>query len=286
MLIKKIVILMIFAIISGCSKYDARGLAFEEIEKRKLTYDLQGLKKSTLGIDKDGAYIFKSAGFFDEISDRDFKELIIHASNTNNFGLVSILLNIDKQVEFEESEMNGQIDKAVEKGFSRTVIMLLDNGAELRSGSLFKAIYKDNYNFVKLIIENGPSYEESEFKEALYVAGRIGNLNAIKAIVDSKKSSRNAIENAIFGGAITEEIEVVKYLVSQGVDINYLDEDQCTALHYLAQDGSVSMIKYMIDSGAKINAECRRGETPLKWAYYGKNTEVIQYLKENGAVKN
>jgi len=284
MLYKKILILSFIFMLSGCSDFNDKSLALAEIKSRNLTYDLAGLIKSTNNLDSDGAFIFKDAGFFDEISDSDYKQLVIHAGNKNNYGLVTTLLKLDKNVSFESEVLQNSMDKAVKKGFARTVLLLLNNGAKLKPGSLFKAIYKDDYNFVKLIVANGPKYSLAEYKEALYVAGRIGHIEAIRAIVDSGKAPKETIERAMFGGAITEEIDVVKYLVAQGIDINYRSKDKCTALHYLAQDGTVEMIKYMLDSGAKINATCRNKETPLKWAHYGKNEPVIQYLKKNGAV--
>lgn len=286
MLYKKIILFILLAILTGCSEVDEKKLAHEEIKNRKLTYDLVGLKKSTSNLNSDGAFVFENAGFFDQISEADFKELIVHAIQKNNYGLVTILLKLDKNIHFEVKELNDYLDKAIESGFSRTVRLLINNGGELKSGSLFKAIYKDNYGFVKLILDEGLQFEPDEYKEALYVAARIGHLDAIRSIVESNKAPKQTIENAILGGAITEEIEVVKYLVAQGVDINYLDKDKCTSLHYLAQDGTVQMIKFMLDSGALVNAECRGRETPLKWAYYGKNEEVIKYLENNGAIKN
>ncbi|WP_444898819.1 ankyrin repeat domain-containing protein [Microbulbifer sp. VAAC004] len=283
---KKIMIFIFVTIITGCSEVNEKQIALEEIKARKLTYDIDGLKKSTRNLDEDGAFVFESAGFFDDISDKDYKELIIHAAKSNNFGLVTRLLKLNKNIQLQTNESSTLIDKALEKGFSRTVILLINNGGKIKPGALFRSIYKDNYDFVKLIIDKGPKFDSSEYKEALYVAARIGHLNAIKAIIESNKAPQKAIDNAILGGAITEEIEVVKYFVAQGVDINYLAKDKCTSLHYLAQDGTVQMIEFMIDSGAHVNAECRGRETPLKWAYYGKNTEVIKYLTENGAVKN
>lgn len=283
---KQIILFTLIAIITGCSEVDVKKLAHEEIKNRKLTYDLAGLKKSTSHLNSDGAFVFENAGFFEQISDADFKELVIHASQKNNYGLVTTLLKSEKNIQFEIKELNDYLDKAIEKGFSRTVRLLINNGAKLKSDSLFKSVYIDNYDFVNLILDEGPQFEPDEYKEALYVAARIGHLNAISSIIESNKAPKQTIENSILGGAITEEIEVVKYLVAQGVDINYLDKDKCTSLHYLSQDGTVPMIKFMLDSGAQINAECRGRETPLKWAYYGKNEDVIKYLENNGAVRN
>lgn len=84
---------------------------------------------------------------------------------------------------------------------------------------------------------------------------------------------------------LQEQIEVVEYLVGVGVDINHEDRDGCSALHFLAQDGSVDMIKFMVENGAAVNKTCRGSETPLKWASYGDNTTVMDYLVSVGGTK-
>src|SRR5690554_3065181 len=190
MLYKKIILFILLAILTGCSEVDEKKLAHEEIKNRKLTYDLVGLKKSTSNLNSDGAFVFENAGFFDQISEADFKELIVHAIQKNNYGLVTILLKLDKNIHFEVKELNDYLDKAIESGFSRTVRLLINNGGELKSGSLFKAIYKDNYGFVKLILDEGLQFEPDEYKEALYVAARIGHLDAIRSIVESNKAPK------------------------------------------------------------------------------------------------
>ena len=277
---------LLIAIIAGCSDNGDQRLALEEIKSRKLTYNIAGLKKATRNPDEDGAFIFEAAGFFEDISDEQYKELVIHACTNNNFGLVTRLLKIDRIGLFQAGELRELTDEAIEGGFSGQLSLLVKNGATIGSGSLFKSIYSDSYDLVRLILDKGPPFNSEEYEEALFVAARIGHLNAITSIIDSDKAPRHAIENAILGGALTEEIDVVRYLVEQGVDINYPARDKCTPLHYLAQDGTVQMIEFMIDSGANVNAHCRGQETPLQWAYFGKNQDVIEYLEENGAIKN
>jgi len=284
MLNKITIIFILLVALSACSTDQAQKLALAELKHRGLTYDLAGLKKSTDRIDNDGAFIFEGAGYFDSISDEDYKQLVIHTSKTNNFGLVSILLNNHKPVKFDQQELSNSLDLVLKQGFTRTLTLLIENGAELQPGSLLQSVYNDDYDFVTLVLDKGPMFQPGDYREALYVAGRIGHVNAIQAIFESNKAPLSAIESAMHGAAVTEEIAVIKYLVAQGIDINHRDKDGCTALHYLAQDGTVAMIKYMIESGAEINAECRGRETPLDWASYGKNVDVIAYLSDFGAV--
>jgi ankyrin repeat protein len=79
--------------------------------------------------------------------------------------------------------------------------------------------------------------------------------------------------------ALNEEIHAMKILKQYGGDIAQTDSDGCTTLHYMAQDGNLEMVKYLISQGAPVGAQCRGGQTALKWAYFGENKEVIEYLE-------
>lgn len=286
MFFRIIIIFFLIFVISACSKNNDKNSAFEEMRIRNIDYDLSGLKKSTVKIESDGAYVFGRAGFFEIISNSDFNELVKHAGKTNNHGLISALLSLDKDIMLEPKALHHYVYLAIDKGHIRTLKLLFRYGATLKPGSLIKAVYADDYGLVKFILDKNSDFDTAEYKAALVTAARIGHLEAIKSIVDSKKAPRSTIENAILGAALREEMEVIKYLVEQGVDINFRARDNCTPLHSIAQDGTIEMIKYMITVGANINAECRKGETPLKWAYYGKNEKVIAYLEDNNALIN
>lgn len=292
-LFKKICLLFLILTVGACfnsnedkSSDKEKDIALEELKDRNISFDLKGLKTSTYKENSDGAYIFENAGYFQIISDSDFKELVKHAGKRNNQGLISILLSLDKDLNIQSRELSYHVNRAIKKGKTRTLKLLIKYGGAPDSGSLSKSIYSDNFSLVKLVIKLKPDFSDGEYKDALFLAARIGHLESMRAIVDSNMAPRIAIENSIMGAALNEKIDVIKYLIAQGVDVNYRAKDGCTSLHFLAQDGTIEMIRYMITAGANINAECRKGETPLKWAYYGKNEKVIAYLEDNNALIN
>jgi len=77
-----------------------------------------------------------------------------------------------------------------------------------------------------------------------------------------------------------EYFEVVKYLVSEGADVNVKSDDGRTPLH-LAANRSASLlevIKFLVSHGADANVKDDRDMTPLDIAKINNQSDVIEYL--------
>ena len=76
---------------------------------------------------------------------------------------------------------------------------------------------------------------------------------------------------------------IVKYIVSNGINVNVKDDAGQTALHWSALFGSIEVAKYLVSVGADVNAKCNNGNTPLHLAALEENVEFIKYLVSQGA---
>ena len=87
-------------------------------------------------------------------------------------------------------------------------------------------------------------------------------------------------------------VAVVRFLVSQGVDIHAKDHKGETPLHATVHWGNTKnaeVAKFLISQGAKVNARDNSGNTPLWLAATGtmnKNIEVLEVLISSGADVN
>lgn len=69
-----------------------------------------------------------------------------------------------------------------------------------------------------------------------------------------------------------EHLEVVKYLIERGSNINAVNDEGCTALHlcskneYSGQLGQLEIVKYLIEKGADLNAKSNDEITPLHYS--------------------
>ena len=145
--------------------------------------------------------------------------------------------------------------------------MLIDNGADIN----IKGPYGEN------IIELVSRFDAVElFKKVISLGAKL----------EPDTIGRNIFINSVKN----ENIELMNYLVSSGVDFDFIGSDGKSPLHISARIGSYKSSKFLIDKGANINKPIQNGpfvgDHPLDEAYASSNTEkhkTIKLLKDNGA---
>lgn len=89
----------------------------------------------------------------------------------------------------------------------------------------------------------------------------------------------------VSSGKVT--IEICDLLRKKGANINTaLTKPSAvgwTALHYAAINGDVELVKYLIKHGADVNKATGEGSTPLYLAQLAKQEEIVKLLKSAGA---
>lgn len=79
-------------------------------------------------------------------------------------------------------------------------------------------------------------------------------------------------------------LEIVKYLVENGADINAKDNSGRTALIWASYEGKLGVVKYLVDKGADINVKDNEGYTALIWALIFEKLNVVEYFIESCAI--
>lgn len=140
-----------------------------------------------------------------------------------------------------------------------------------------------------------PAYANDLFK-----AARKGRLSEVENIV--LYSARDVVDSrdgfgrtALMVAARYGELEIVRFLINNGADVNAKDNNGQTAL-ILAVDGrNIELVKYLVSHGADVNAKDNDGETALKLAKDKKkkrksdgdsveeDKKIITFLESNGA---
>jgi ankyrin repeat protein len=82
------------------------------------------------------------------------------------------------------------------------------------------------------------------------------------------------------------QVEVVRFLLKRGADINISDNENNTALHIAAGSGSVHIIKLLLDKGMTVTLTSTVDFTPLHISAELGHLEATKALFERGAAIN
>ncbi|WP_265042091.1 ankyrin repeat domain-containing protein [Wolbachia endosymbiont (group B) of Melanostoma mellinum] len=109
----------------------------------------------------------------------------------------------------------------------------------------------------------------SEDRIALRIAAESCNLDNVKSLVkntvninDTYYFGATSLHYATSGGCL----EVVKFLIEEGIDVNTTDAFSWTALHYAARKGHLEIAKFLLKNGANPSAKNKDKKTPLDLA--------------------
>eukprot|EP01104_Vermistella_antarctica_P012210 TRINITY_DN3493_c0_g1_i2.p1 TRINITY_DN3493_c0_g1~~TRINITY_DN3493_c0_g1_i2.p1 ORF type:complete len:367 (+),score=122.34 TRINITY_DN3493_c0_g1_i2:31-1101(+) len=114
-----------------------------------------------------------------------------------------------------------------------------------------------------------------------------GELSAVIACVDEDKERLTALnwmgESPLHQASSLDSVEMVKYFLEKGADVNAKSQHGNTPLHWATHS---EVCQVLIDAGANVNEKDDRGDTPLKVrCEYDEHTtvETIKVLLRNGA---
>ncbi len=103
--------------------------------------------------------------------------------------------------------------------------------------------------------------------------------HAERIVNSAKADPRNKDKEA-------EKAQLVEILISGGADVNVVDRQGQTSLHYAAQRGYRRVAELLIANGAEVNASSNSGETPLYCATFWGYKDVVELLIAKGADVN
>ena len=104
-----------------------------------------------------------------------------------------------------------------------------------------------------------------------------GYVEGLIILIENLKENDFASKNAsyfLLHAAQLGHFEIIKYLISQRVDVGYAPE---YALRTSVIKGHLSIIKYLIQNGADVKS---LDDGALFCAKYNGHTEVVEYLEE------
>lgn len=143
------------------------------------------------------------------------------------------------------------------------------------------AWYNPNVDVMKYLVSRGmnPHITNKNGTPPLQYAARNPNLEALKYFISLGAGTQVKNNPYIFFDAACYNFntEVLKYLLTQGADINFRGYEACTPLHVAAQrNPSIEVMKYLIAQGADVNAKDDAGLIPLDYANTEEKKQILR----------
>jgi ankyrin repeat protein len=160
---------------------------------------------------------------------------------------------------------------------------------------LFLAAYGGNAEVLPDLLKAGASLNGemtligTSNSDAISGAVRHGYLDVadtlvkLGAPVDRTDARITPLVKAVLG----DQVEMAKFLISKGADVNHVDGNGMTPLLYAASIdfGSPAMIDMLLKAGARTDMTTKQGKTALELARQYKHTHLIPSLERIAAVQ-
>jgi ankyrin repeat protein len=173
---------------------------------------------------------------------------------------------------------------------------------------LIAAIQDNNINEVKKIIKNGGNINENiqDTMPPFLVACDKGNIEIVKFLIEKGSNVTIKIKNkndtninnlnAIFLLAFpqseySKNIEIAKYIIENGVDVNSDNGKGITALMIWSRGdissnknnkGYLEIVNLLVKKGAEVNKKGNAGFTAMTYAVVAGQSDILKVLIENG----
>lgn len=223
---------------------------------------------------------------------------LLEAARTGNIELAQKAINNCANIDIRDHQDNNKTVSEIQMSsysFEEMPdgnVMFKYEGEELfrQWTPLLWAVYKENKDIVKLLLENGADIESTDLKNGntpLFLSAN--NLEITKLLID-KGANVNAKNKEGFSplafAVEANNIEVVKLLLKKGSDVNDTNSWDETPLMMASGIGAKDIAKILIDKGADVNMKSDIGVTALLLATNGKHFEIVKLLLKNGADVN
>jgi ankyrin repeat protein/beta-lactamase regulating signal transducer with metallopeptidase domain len=147
------------------------------------------------------------------------------------------------------------------------VELLISKGADVNQednyGCSVLTYVASSKDLVELLIAKGAAPIS-----AIHLAASAGDLDEVKRLVEEGVDANTRAKGSggwtpLFAAVFGDHIDVARFLITKGADVNAKDMAGLTPLHNSCEQGKRNMAELLIAEGADVNARDLAGRTPL-----------------------
>ena len=216
----------------------------------------------------------------------------LHYAVENRFTEIAKLLlsggaDVDARRDYPAGDTS--LHTAVKAGAKDLAKLLIDSGADVNAKNngaqtpLDIALSRNHRGIVEVLVKVASV-------ASIHVAAQMGNIDKVKALLDQgidvdikDKAGMTPLLLAISN----KHNEVAKFLIERGADVNAGNRQGIVPLYRALWNQDLEMVKLLLANGANVNAQhAQTGYTPLHWAAMMDNKEIVELVLAAGGNVN
>ena len=231
-------------------------------------------------------------------NDENQKELAINGKNLLNTAVlygqtdvIRFLLNKGAAFNINEISPTSPLTTAIQKNNIDIVLMLVNNKSrqKLSKEEILPLwdLFKDHKDMIQLkIADLKINKKQSNIAEntAFFTAAAKGDTQTVEQLVNSQQvpvdAQNDQGKSALMLAAENGHLNLVKWLVDNGSDLNAVDQDNETALILAAKKGYLLIIIYLLDHKADSTLKNLNGLTAFLEAIMNDQSDAAQKIFE------
>ena len=195
---------------------------------------------------------------------------------------VELLLEHGADVDSSNGDGNTALMLAVFLGHAETTELLLNRGANVYARNHDGATPLDTVNVPWGMTQMLAKPMGIELEPGAFEAGRAKIRELFIALASTEKDDGDA--HGFWAAARTGNMAEIKAYLDGGGDINGLDKAlQTSALEWGALHGQIDVVRFLLEKGADVNRSSKDGSTALHGAAFLGKPEIVKLLLKHGA---
>jgi len=211
-----------------------------------------------------------------------------------NPNIIKLLVDAGADVDAQTDSGNTALHNAVKLSADAVRILLSANAdpniknndgkTPLNSTSYYKG---EDTGIAKMLVDAGAEFVLSNIGDhPIHDAVDVNQIDMVKFYVQAGVdiNIRDAKQATPLHRSMDAEVpEIAKYLIDNGADVNATDMNNATPVHYGVVANMLEPVELMIKKDADINIRDDKGYTPIDAAVITKNKDMINLLVQSGA---
>ena len=150
----------------------------------------------------------------------------------------------------------------------------------------FEAVKTNNISEIQKFLDSSITIEcvdpEDKKKTACHIACEIGNLELLKFLKEKYNCSLEARDceemTPLFYALESKNIQVIEYLINQGVNLEHNDFVRQTPFYYACYVSSVEAVRFLYEKGCDIDSLYSSKRSPLNKAADMGRKDIVEFL--------